>query len=187
MASVAMYVVFFVGLFLVIDAKESDFCKVQPPIKEDFEILKTAGRWYEFARYPNMYENVTTERCYTYLMTVEGNDVHVTITYIRKHESWEERRNLEGEMTSVPDSPGKVRITMPSVGLDNIFNIVDAKYDDYVITYLCDISSVYKVEYATILTRDVPLSDAKKKSLLEKLKSLKIDTERLEFDPKNNC
>ncbi|KFM66015.1 hypothetical protein X975_22538, partial [Stegodyphus mimosarum] len=71
---------------------------------------------------------------------------------------------------------------MPTVGLKDTFTIVDAKYDDYVIFYLCDNSAHFKTEIAWILTRDAQLSDDRKKSLLEKLKSLKIDTERLQFD-----
>ncbi|XP_035207160.1 apolipoprotein D-like [Stegodyphus dumicola] len=187
MASMTKFVVFFVGLFLVIDAKEIDVCSVQPPIKEDFELLKLSGRWYLFASYTNMFEKVNTERCYTYLMTVVGNDLYFTVTYIRDNKTSEERHTLEGNLTSDPDSPGKVRITMPAVGLDNTFNIVDAKYDDYVISYICDISPGYKAQMVSIITRDAHLSDAKKKGLLEKLKSLKIDTERLEFDSKENC
>ncbi|XP_035207164.1 uncharacterized protein LOC118182013 isoform X2 [Stegodyphus dumicola] len=134
-----------------------------------------------------MFEMGSTERCYSYLMTVVGNDLHFTVTYIRKNETSEEKRTLEGKITSVPDSPGKVRITMPTVGLENTFNIVDAKYDDYVINYLCHSSPFNKMEMVSILTRDVRLSDAKKKSLLEKLKPLKFDTELLEFDSKENC
>ncbi|XP_035207161.1 uncharacterized protein LOC118182012 [Stegodyphus dumicola] len=186
MASMTKFVVFFVGLFLVIDAKEVDVCKDQHPTKDDFELPKLAGRWHVFV-YPYTFENVNSERCYKYHMTVVGDDVHFTISYLRKNETSEERRTLEGKLSSDPDSPGTVRSTMPAVGRDDTFHVVDAKYDDYVISHVCNNSPFNKSALVSVITRDDQLSDAKKKSLLQKLKSLQFDTERLKFDTKENC
>lgn len=179
------------SLFLIIFltgyvSARMDMCvKKQPPVMKDFDLIKLKGRWFEYARLPNIIQYLNKERCNTINMRTAGDGLKFTMSFI--NETSETRVSVEGNMTTNPDMPGKVLVHFFPVEIKDYITVVDAQYDNYVVFYLCNSVLYFKLEYAWVLTRQPKLSPEKKKKLMDKLSSMNIDTDRLEFENQTDC
>ncbi|XP_015930076.1 apolipoprotein D [Parasteatoda tepidariorum] len=160
-----------------------DMCE-HPPLMKDFDYRKMGGRWYEFARLPNPFQYLMPQRCNTQYMTVTDGGLNFNTSMIEESTGFE--INFNGGLFPYPEAPYHMKFTIEMVGLEDWVDIVDAKYDEYVILYHCKPIGAFRFAFGWILTREKELSEEKKERLLKKVKSYNLGP-RLEYESQKKC
>merc|ERR1712004_682079 len=112
-------------------------CSKKVTVKENFDIVKYMGTWYEYGSIPNTFQSGL--KCVSATYTLKDKDASV--------------EDITGEAKIVGPEPAKLGVRFFSLQPFGPYWVVDTDYDDYTFIWSCSSVGVAHAEFAWILTR----------------------------------
>merc|ERR1712012_604596 len=126
-------------------------CSRKGTVKENFDIVKYMGTWYEYGSIPNTFQSGL--KCVSATYTLKDNGmVEVYNKGIKKDGSVDD---ITGEAKIVGPEDAKLGVRFFSLQPFGPYWVVDTDYDDYTFIWSCSSVGVAHAEFAWIMARAV--------------------------------
>ncbi|KAL8575377.1 hypothetical protein ACOMHN_048670 [Nucella lapillus] len=168
--------------FIVVDLFKK--CPL-PPVKQNFDVTRYIGKWWEYQRFPAPFEFAGTNGFANYTL-MSSSSVKVVNSGIQKIKLFNVEVSRKpilavGEAVVVnPAKPGELRVTFPQspIALDgdkpNYF-VVDTDYDNYSVVFSCTDFMLGNFQFLWILTRERGVKPARLADLHDTLRKAGVD------------
>ncbi|XP_071033743.1 apolipoprotein D-like isoform X1 [Parasteatoda tepidariorum] len=147
------------------------------PVKQNFDVSKYAGVWYELEKYPVPFQ--AGLKCNTASYTAKG-DYLVVVNYgINKRTG--RKHSIEGKAT-IPDKnvPAKLKVKLNTMPFSANYWVLDTDYDEYSLVYSChSVLRLFKTEFVWILSRETALEETARANIYKLLDDNNIDRKTL--------
>ncbi|XP_042900923.1 apolipoprotein D [Parasteatoda tepidariorum] len=147
------------------------------PVKQNFDVNKYVGVWYEIEKYPMPFESGL--KCITANYTAK--DDYVVVVNAGISERTGKVQSIEGKAT-IPDKnvPSKLKVKFNYMPFKSNYWVLDTDYDEYSVVYSCfSVLHLFKTEFVWILSRESALEEATRENIYKFLDDNKIDRKAL--------
>ncbi|XP_068566337.1 gamma-glutamyl hydrolase-like [Cebidichthys violaceus] len=155
----------------------------QPPVQEDFDVMKYLGTWYEIEKLPAVFERGKCNQA-TYSVLADGT------VKVRNEEllSNGKRNSIEG-VARVKNSsqPAILGVSFFKGVPDGPYWVLSTDYQSYSLVYSCTDHFLFHVDFAWILARTRVSTEDVISRLRDKLASAGVDINRLTVSNQSGC
>ncbi|XP_075152890.1 apolipoprotein D-like [Haematobia irritans] len=162
------------------------FPELCPQVKvvEEFDLDKYMGIWYEYAKYPFLWE--AGQKCQYAIYTNNGNDT-VSVKNVGTYAIVDKTHSVQG--TAKVIAPGQLAVAFRNqVVNDPNYLILGTDYDNWVVVYSCrNVSSFAHTKIVWILTRSRQPSEEAINSAKQVLKDNHLTEQFLMTSKQTDC
>ncbi|XP_005088895.2 apolipoprotein D [Aplysia californica] len=167
-----------------------------PPVQQNFDIIRYMGKWFEYERFPNFFQVGT--RCVMANYTLQENaKVKVVNAAIEKYSvdssacPWYRDRIAVGSAEAAdPAEPAKLGVRFNENAPAGKYWVIETDYDNYSVVYSCSpMSSMMQVfvETGWVLTRRKAEAPANLDEIHERLSQVGIDPSNFQLSDHESC
>ncbi|XP_063076204.1 apolipoprotein D-like [Engraulis encrasicolus] len=171
--------------FLVAEAQVIHLGKCpDPPVQQNFDVVKYLGRWYEIQKLPNVFQSGTCGQA-----TYTPGDGEGVVSVLNEELLSDGTINVaEGTATVVdPSEPAKLAVTFyPGTPPGNYW-VLDTDFDNYALVYGCKNAGPLYADFIWILSRSRSLPQETVDRLHTTLTSHGIKIDKLMTTPHVGC